>query len=478
MNSPLQVERVPPATTDGASIGEPVRTRRRSRFVAHAGGRRMDWAPTTVLLAFIGLLLVPAAARAQELPTAQVCINCHLKQADPRLSDPAKDFKSDVHARNGITCLDCHGHVTQHGTDPRDFTPGVGFLAKPARRDIPALCGRCHSDAAFMKKYDPMLRTDQVSEYATSVHGKRLFEFGDTAVATCVDCHSAHHILPPADPNSSTYPTHVASTCGRCHADSTRMAPYHIPTNQLKLWTESVHGHDMLVKGDLSAPTCNSCHGNHGATPPGVADVPHVCGQCHATVATFYNANGHDSIFTANKLPACVTCHSNHDIAVPSDSLLLERAQTVCAKCHDPGSPDGRQFVIMHALIDSLLAVKAHSEQVLAQADNLGMDVSQAQFDLTDVTNALTKARTAIHTFRADSVGAQIAIGVKTSTKAAQQGQAALAEHSYRRIGLAISVPIILLLAGAVWLRLRIIESEQSDDDDDHEPSEHTEHER
>ncbi len=135
----------------------------------------------------------------------------------------------------------------------------------------------------------------------------------------------------------------------------------------------------------------------------------------------------------------------------------------------------------MRALIDSLLAVKAHSEQVLAQANNLGMDVSQAQFDLSDVTNALTKARTAIHTFRADSVATQVAAGVKTSNKATQQGQAALAEHSYRRVGLAISVPIILLLAGALWLRLRIIEAEQPDDDgedDGHGTTEHKEHER
>ncbi len=427
------------------------------------------------------LLLAPAGAAAQQLPTSQVCINCHLKQTDARLSAPARNFKSDIHAQKGFSCLDCHGNVTHRGDDPRNIAPGVGFLTKPDRRDIPAMCGRCHSDAAFMKRYNPMLRVDEVSEYRTSVHGKRLLEFGDTAVATCIDCHPAHQILPPSDPASSVYPTHVASTCGRCHSDSTRMAPYHIPTNQLKLWTESVHGQDMLVKGDLSAPTCNSCHGNHGATPPGVADVPHVCGQCHATVAGFYDANGHDSIFTANKLPACVTCHSNHDIVTPSDTLLIERAQTVCAKCHDPKSADARQFLIMHTLIDSLSAVKAHSEQVLAQANNLGMDVSQAQFNLSDVTNALTKARTAIHTFQAESVAAQITIGVKTSNKATQQGQAALAEHSYRRVGLAISVPIILLLAGALWLRLRIIEAEQLDseaEDDGHGTTEHKEHKR
>jgi cytochrome c553 len=30
---------------------------------------------------------------------------------------------------------------------------------------------------------------------------------------------------------------------------------------------------DAGVRGDLSAPTCSTCHGNHGATPPGVAQT-------------------------------------------------------------------------------------------------------------------------------------------------------------------------------------------------------------
>ncbi|HEX8725888.1 MAG TPA: hypothetical protein VF737_10925 [Gemmatimonadaceae bacterium] len=438
------------------------------------GARRR--AAALVLATVAALFALPAAARSQEPPTAQACIACHLKQKDPQLSAPARTFRSDIHAQKGFTCLDCHGTVTHNGGDPRNITPGVGFLTRPARRDIPAMCGRCHSDAAFMKKYNPMLRVDEVAEYKTSVHGKRLLELGDTAVATCIDCHPAHRILPPSDPASSVYPTHVAATCGRCHADSARMAPYHIPTNQVKLWTASVHGVQMLQKGDVSAPTCNDCHGNHGATPPGAADVPHVCGQCHAQVATIFAGNGHDSIFTANKLPGCVTCHSNHDIILPTDTLLTNRAHTVCERCHDPGSPAARQFIAMRSLIDSLSDAQARSQEILNQATVLGMDVSQAEFDLSNVTTALTTARTAIHSFRVDSVAKQIELGMKTANTAATQGQAALAEHSYRRLGLAISVPIILLLAGGLWLRLRMIEAVQEEDEGDESATDHGRH--
>ena len=107
--------------------------------------------------------------------------------------------------------------------------PAKGFIGKPTRQQIPQLCGRCHADAQFMKRYNPALRVDQVAEYATSVHGRRLRELSDPKVAVCVSCHPAHSIRPPSDPKSSVYPLHVAETCGRCHADAKYMAELQDP---------------------------------------------------------------------------------------------------------------------------------------------------------------------------------------------------------------------------------------------------------
>ena len=72
----------------------------------------------------------------------------------------------------------------------------AGFKGKIDRRQIPQLCGSCHSNPNLMRQYDPSLRTDQLAEYHTSVHGKRLAA-GDTKVAVCIDCHSVHDIRPP-----------------------------------------------------------------------------------------------------------------------------------------------------------------------------------------------------------------------------------------------------------------------------------------
>jgi hypothetical protein len=41
----------------------------------------------------------------------------------------------------------------------------MGYTGKPNPQQIPAFCGKCHSDANLMKKFDPALRVDQVQEY-------------------------------------------------------------------------------------------------------------------------------------------------------------------------------------------------------------------------------------------------------------------------------------------------------------------------
>ncbi len=173
----------------------------------------------------------PMLGQNQETPGGN-CIACHRLLDDERLSAPTRTFAEDIHAVRGFGCIACHGgDETAAGLAGMD--PALGFLAKPARGDIPQLCGRCHSDASFMRQYNPALRVDQVTEYRTSVHGRRLEELGDDKVATCASCHPVHSIKPPSDPQSSVNPLNVAGTCASCHADAEYMASYDIPTDQI-----------------------------------------------------------------------------------------------------------------------------------------------------------------------------------------------------------------------------------------------------
>lgn len=384
-------------------------------------------------------------------------MNCHLAWPDERLSRPAEQFTGDIHSERGFGCVACHGgDATVPGLAGMD--PARGFVGKPEPSEIPALCGRCHSDAAFMRRYNPSLRVDQVAEYQTSVHGQRLIQFGDTNVATCASCHQAHSIKPPSDPLSSVHPLRVAGTCGGCHADQTHMEPYDIPTDQLERYQRSIHWQTMTEQGDLSAPTCNDCHGNHGAAPPGISWVGNVCGQCHAMMAELFAQSLHARLFTFMGQPGCATCHGNHDIPAASDEMLGLGEGAVCSRCHTSEVGGGAGAAQMRRLIDSLGVALDTTSAILTRAEQAGMEVSEAQFDLNGARDALVRARTAVHAFKVDAVRDEVGEGVAVAAQARGRGLDALDELSFRRKGLAVSVVIIVALITGLVLKIHQLE--------------------
>jgi cytochrome c553 len=101
-----------------------------------------------------------------------------------------------------------------------------------------------------MRRFNPQMRVDQFAEYQTSVHGMRNAR-GDENVATCTSCHSVHDIRRARDPRSPVYPTQIAATCAKCHADAGRMAAYKIPTDQFEKYRKSVHAVALLDRHDM-----------------------------------------------------------------------------------------------------------------------------------------------------------------------------------------------------------------------------------
>jgi hypothetical protein len=233
------------------------------------------------------------------------------------------------------------------------------------------------------------------------------------------------------------------------------MARYGIPTDQRNRYQESVHWRALSERGDQSAPTCNDCHGNHGAAPPGVTWVGNVCGQCHAVMADYFARSPHNDIFNRMGVPGCATCHGNHAIAPAGDTLLGVAEGTFCGRCHVAGVSGGAVAATMRASLDSLGGAFAQADSLLTRAERAGMEVSQAQVDLGAARNALVQARAAVHTFRADSVAAYVAAGLSVADTATGRGRDALAELRFRRIGLGISVGLILLLITGLVLKIR-----------------------
>ncbi|HZR84428.1 MAG TPA: hypothetical protein VFD92_25240 [Candidatus Binatia bacterium] len=370
--------------------------------------------------AFVVLLLLGCGARALAEQRATSCTICHAK---PEIGEIVKDSAAIVeheqngaHAAAGLSCHDCHGGnpdpalaADLSAMDSHDSA--APYVGAPKRADIPAFCGRCHSDPTRMKRFKPDMRVDQEREYWTSRHGE-LLKTGDANVATCVDCHGTHGILAPSDTQSPVHPQRVADTCSRCHSDAARMASYRLPdgrslpVDQYARWRHSVHAQSLLEREDLSAPTCNDCHGNHGATPPGIESVALVCGQCHGREAELFRASPKAAGFedhrqymkeagkagcvschpppspaatlgTSVTFAQCETCHGNHGIVRPTVAMLAPLPPAPCDFCHEAAGKGS-------APVEATASVQRHYEEtraaLLREATAKGLD-GAARFD-------------------------------------------------------------------------------------------------
>ena len=405
-------------------------------------------------------LAVSAAAAAQTssapgaISATSKCAECHLAMDDETLSPPARAFAHDVHSRAGFTCASCHGGDPDAGEPELAHSAKKGFHGKFAPREIPALCGGCHADAALIKHFNPSLRVDQLSEYRTSKHAQKLFE-GDTRVAQCASCHGAHGVLPVKDSLSPVSPSRVAQTCNRCHGDEALMSSHKVPSDVYAKYVKSVHYRIRVEKGDLSAPTCNSCHGNHGAAPPEVGSVANVCGTCHSTFADKFKASPHWEAFLEMGLPGCVTCHSNHEIVKPTEAFLAIGPGGKCGECHEPGSKGALAADRMQKAIFRLSDRMRAARGLLRRASEAGMEVSRDQFELAKADESLTKARTDVHFFQPAAVERDVTEGLRVADAAHAAGLRALAERDYRRRGLFVSLLFILAAIGALVLKIR-----------------------
>lgn len=423
-------------------------------------GRSASWVDVVWLIALVAayVLLMVDTLAAQPPPASQnTCVDCHSEFPEPT-GFPAERWQQDIHAQKGLTCAACHGG------DPTDPSPegamskAKGFRGKPSHAQVPELCARCHSDAAYIRQYNPSLRTDQLAQYKTSVHGRRLAK-GDEKVAVCSNCHGVHGILPASDSRSQVHPLNIADTCSRCHADGSYMQGYNIPTDQLSGYKASAHHAALVVRGDLSAPTCSTCHGNHGAAPPGLAAVEHVCSTCHVFQAQLFDSSPHKAAFSALGTPACVSCHSNHRILRTGDFLLGTAKGSVCMNCHTPGDAGAQAAQKMQSQLGSLASAIERSDSVLARAANVGIEVSEAQLEQAQARDALTKARVTVHSFQPVKVDEDIQAGLKVAEKTLAAGESALKEARQRRLGLGVSLVTIFVVVLGLRMLIRDIES-------------------
>src|ERR1017187_2990504 len=388
--------------------------------------------------------------------TKNSCLDCHSNLPEP-LGVSVETYSQNIHAQKGLTCAACHGGDASSDDPEKAMSRTAGWKGKIERKQIPGLCASCHSDAERMKKYNPGLRVDQFQQYKTSVHGMKWAK-GDAKVAVCTDCHGVHDLRAPSDPRSNVHPTNIATTCSHCHADAQYMNPYGIKTDQFANYEQSVHHDAMVLRGDLSAPTCTTCHGNHGATPPGVANVTNVCSNCHVFQAQLFQTSPHKDAFAAMGFPGCVTCHSNHAIKAPTDEMIGVGPKAVCMNCHTAGDAGSMQAEAMHAQLENLQSSLSASEEILGRAERQGMEVSQPKLQQTQARDALLKARVAVHAFRDSGLKQDTDAGLATTKLTYAAGQKAMQEWRIRRVGLGLSLVLIALTLVGLGFYIRNLE--------------------
>lgn len=383
------------------------------------------------------------------------CLECHSMLED-NLGAPAAAYQDDIHAQRGFGCAACHGGDPNEEDPELSMSRARGFRGRIARTAVPGLCGECHSDANLIHKFNPQQRVDQLAQYRTSVHGQRLAA-GDSAVANCIDCHSVHDIREVRDALSPVHPLRLPETCAKCHSDADHMAGYGLSTSQHDEYRRSVHWNALAERGDLSAPSCASCHGNHGATPPEVSSVAAVCGTCHVLLENLYKESPHQPVFAEMGMGGCVVCHGNHQVEHPTTALLAGE-EAVCGQCHEADSSGGLAAAEMGRLILELDARLDRSDAVLEQARHSGMEVSDALLRQREGRESLVKARVAVHAFNIELVKEPVAAGFEIAAETQQAGEGALGEHQFRRVGLAVSLIAILMTMAGLWLAIRSIE--------------------
>jgi predicted CXXCH cytochrome family protein len=402
------------------------------------------------------ILLLSSFPLAKTKPDS--CVQCH-EQLDERLAKPVKRIQEDVHARVGLSCADCHGGDRTKGAQEGDYTlamdPKKGYVGIPQPKDIPAFCGKCHSQAEFMHQYDAAVHVDQENLYRTSIHGQ-LNAQGDRKVAHCVSCHGYHGIKKKGDVTAPTFRANIATLCSRCHADAVYMRNYKIPVNQFERYRLSVHGLAFFDKGDVkSAPICIDCHGYHGATPPGLSTVADACGKCHQQNELLFLKSPHKDAFAKRRLPACVACHGNHAVQPTSDALVGTGTNSMCILCHqqdDQGFQEAKR--IRSALTELITAIKM-TESTITDAERLGRDVTLAKISVQEAKDDLVRARTMVHTFTYARVTETTQPGISATIMAKKVVTDATLDIRYRYVGLVAFLIILTLVSCCLYGKIR-----------------------
>ena len=277
----------------------------------------------------------PAAAPAMPLDNA-TCLGCHGNEGfsmpgpdgKPRPLHVVKEkFELSVHAKRG--CVECHRDITE--------------IPHKKTGPLKVGCVECHQElwkAAQGKQTKEHERlgvvVEQIDRYLKSVHARPRRDDQSRTNATCFNCHDAHYIYPLGSTGRADWRLSIPLVCGKCHE------------KQREIYTRSVHGTEVLQKGNPVAAICSDCHTTHDIQSPATAStkvaITQNCGNCHVESYRTYIQTYHGQVhrlgyaYTAK----CSDCHGGHGVQRVSDPAArvhpYNRLAT-CQQCHKNATP-------------------------------------------------------------------------------------------------------------------------------------------
>lgn len=374
------------------------------------------------------------------------CVTCH-SGLGGNSAAVVTDWQSSIHSQRGVSCVDCHGGDATKATKEEAMSAAAGYIGIPKTIDIPGLCASCHAKVDTMRQYD--LPTDQYAQYQQSVHGKKL-ALGDWNVATCFTCHDGHGTKAVNDPAAKVYPLNVPTLCASCHSDEKLMAQYGIPTNQYELYQASVHGVALLQEQDLRAPTCATCHGTHGAAPPGFTEVANVCGSCHSATQDYYLKSAHAS--NAPGTPKCVTCHGRYDVHQPSEAMFTGSGTRDCNNCHKSGSPQAATVQEINKDLTLAAADVDAADAAVKTAAGNALITAPEEVKLAEARTSLISARAAQHTLDVKTVKDNTDKASAKAKEVIADADKSAADSLFRREFMGFGLAVMAMAIGSLYV--------------------------
>ncbi|OSM06980.1 multiheme c-type cytochrome [Magnetofaba australis] len=245
-------------------------------------------------------------------------------------------FDHSVHGKQ--ECKGCHANVElERGEHEENLPITVG-------------CVDCH-----MKNWEEAKKNGsankerlavvvtQIESYMHSVHAQPKRGDQSKTNAACKDCHNAHNVGALGSEVKAERRVQMADICGACHE------------KQKEQYKTSIHGVELLEKGNNKSAVCADCHTTHNIASPDDDQVKLTitksCGNCHEKSYETYMHSYHGQV---NRLgyahtAKCYDCHGSHDLKAvkdPTSKVHINNRLKTCNECHKD-APEG--FLGFHA---------------------------------------------------------------------------------------------------------------------------------